>query len=136
MMKRDAAAALAHADALEAEVRRHSQWYARFLVLYGVAALLMVLMIGLNPGPVGAIASMAVWVSALTGLLIYAFKQPVTRAGFARRHVLIIGSWGALYLAVLLPGSAWFEGDLAWWLPGAFVVALPGLIGAYAEVRR
>ena len=136
MTKRDAVAALAHADLLGAKVRRHSQWYARFLVLYSVAALLVVLLIGLYPGPVGAIASMAIWAPALTGLSIYAVKQPVTRAGFTRRHLLIIGSWTALYLAVLFLGTAWFEGDLAWWLPGALVVALPGLIGAYVEVRR
>ncbi|AQZ62596.1 unnamed protein product [[Actinomadura] parvosata subsp. kistnae] len=136
MRERDAAAALAHADGLGAKVRQRSQWYGRFLVLYSVAAFFVVLVIGLNPGPVGAIASMAIWAPALTGLVVYAFKQPVTRAGFTRRHLLIIGSWTALYLAVLFPGTAWFEGNLAWWLPGALVVAIPGLIGAYVEVRR
>jgi hypothetical protein len=130
----DASAALAQAEALQDEVHRRSRWYVRYLRLYGVAAFLMTLPLGFGKGWV--IASLALWGAVIAVLSVYAVRQPVSRHGFGRRHGLVIGTWAVLYVAVLMPGVIWFEGELAWWLPGAVLVSLPALVGAHLEGRR
>ena len=132
----DAAAALARAQELGSTVRSGSKWYVRYQVLYGCASAVAVLAIGLLSHPYGVAFGMGFWVLALTGLSVYAARQPVARRGFTRWHNGLIISWGLLYFAVLFPGTTWFEGVAAWWVPGAMLVALPGLIGGYLEARR
>ncbi|WP_246430330.1 hypothetical protein [Streptomyces rectiverticillatus] len=58
------------------------------------------------------------------------------RSRWFARYQLMFGCAGLLHAAVITPGTIWFRGDLAWWIPGAAVVALPGLIGAWREAQR
>ncbi|MER7988210.1 hypothetical protein ABTY53_21885 [Streptomyces noursei] len=132
----DAAAALARAKVLETTVRNGTRWAARYQVLYGCAAGLMVLSIGLLKAPYGVAIGSAFWVAAIAGLSIYAARQRVARQGYAARRGVLIGVWGVLYAAVLVPGLLVFQGVAAWWVAGAVAVALPGLIGGYLEARR
>lgn len=133
---KDAAAALARAQELGSTVRNGSKWYVRYQVIYGCAAAVTVLAIGLLSHPYGVAIGIGFWLLSLTGLSVYAARQPVARRGFARWHSGLIISWGLLYFAVLFPGLTWFAGVAAWWVPGAVVVALPGVIGGYLEARR
>ncbi|UQA93861.1 hypothetical protein [Streptomyces halobius] len=133
---KDAAAALARAQRLGSTVRNGSKWYVRYQVIFGCAAAVAVLAIGLVRHPYGLAAGMGFLGLAITGLSVYAARQPVARRGFARWHVGMIIAWALLYPAVLIPGAVWFEGVAAWWVPGAMVVALPGVIGGYLEARR
>ncbi|MFE7302471.1 hypothetical protein [Streptomyces sp. NPDC057579] len=132
----DAAAALAQAEALGSTVRKSTKWYVRYQVLYGCAAGLFVLLIGLVKAPYGPVIGGVLWVAAISGLSVYAARQRVARRGFGVRHGILIGAWGVLYAAVLVPGDIFFRGAPAWWVPGAVVVALPGLIGGYLEARQ
>ncbi|WP_406478783.1 hypothetical protein [Streptomyces platensis] len=132
----DAAAALARVQELDSTVRRGSKWYVRYQVIYGCAAAVMVLCIGLLPSPHGVAIGIGGWSATVAGLSVYAVRQRVSRRGFGRRHVGLIMVWALLYLAVLFPGVTWHQGAASWWVPGAVVVALPGLIGGYLEARR
>ncbi|MFI5526608.1 hypothetical protein [Streptomyces platensis] len=132
----DAAAALARVRELDSTVRKGAKWYVRYQVLYGCAAAVMVLSIGLLPPPHGVAIGGGLWIATVAGLSVYAVRQRVARRGFGRRHIGMIMLWALLYLAVLIPGVMWHQGAASWWVPGAVVVALPGLIGGYLEARR
>ncbi|GGU66699.1 hypothetical protein GCM10010211_34840 [Streptomyces albospinus] len=86
--------------------------------------------------PYGAAVGGGIWCAAIAGLSVYAARQPVARLEFGRRHGAMIAAWGLLYVAVLVPGMIWFQGAAVWWVSGAVLVALPGLIGGYLEARR
>ncbi|MGD3110138.1 hypothetical protein [Streptomyces sp. YGL11-2] len=132
----DAAAALARAQELGSTVREGGKWYVRYQVIYGLAAGLLVLAIGLLEPPYGVAAGVGIWCATMAGLSVYEMRQSVARLGFGRRRNAMIGAWGLLHGAVLVPGLIWFQGVAAWWMVGAAVVALPGLIGGYLEARR
>ncbi|RCG24024.1 hypothetical protein DQ384_33785 [Sphaerisporangium album] len=128
--------ALARAEVLDGLVRRRARWYARYLLIMGAMAFVSTFAIGLFPGPAGAAVS-AVLACAVAGcLVVYALRQPVNRRGLAVHHGVVHGLWVILYLIVLTLGLNRFGGSLAWWLLGAFVVALPHLIGGLLEARR
>ncbi|MFG2098460.1 hypothetical protein [Streptomyces sp. NPDC048612] len=133
---RDAAAALARVKELGSTVRNGTKWYVWYQVIFGCAAAVMVLCIGLLGRPHGVAIGTGSWVAVVVALSVYASRQRVSRRGFGRWHAGLITAWAVLYLAVLLPGVFWFEGAVSWWVPGAVVVALPGLIGGYVEARR
>ncbi|MFD8330529.1 hypothetical protein ACF082_18460 [Streptomyces lydicus] len=132
----DAAAALARAQELSSTVREGAKWYVRYQVIYGCAAAVVVLAIGLLGHPYGVAIGVGFWGVVVAGLSVYSARQHVARRGFGRWHAGMIFAWALLYAAVLVPGTIWFQGAVAWWLPGALVVALPGLIGGYMEARR
>ncbi|GAA4104982.1 MULTISPECIES: hypothetical protein [Actinomadura] len=131
-----AAAALEQAERLGTAVRRHGRWLVRYQLGYGVASFLVVLMLGVIDGPIGIGVSVGVWGVVITLLSVYAARQPVAHRGMARAHSLMIATWAALYGLVLSVGVTWFDGRLAWWLPGAVVVASPGLVSAYLTHKR
>ncbi|MFE1765066.1 hypothetical protein ACWDBF_33765 [Streptomyces angustmyceticus] len=131
-----AAAALDRMQRLSSTVRDGARWYVRYQLVYGCASAVLVLSIGLLDRPYGVTIGIGLWCVAIAGLSVYAARQRVARRGFGRRHGIMIALWGLLYGVVLAPGTMWFPGNLAWWVPGALVVALPGLIGAYLEARR
>ncbi|MFG2830141.1 hypothetical protein ACGFWI_22190 [Streptomyces sp. NPDC048434] len=133
---KEAAAALDRVRKLSSTVRDGAKWSVWYQLVYGCAAAVLVLSIGLLGRPYGLAIGTGLWCVTITGLSVYAARQRVARRGFGWRHGVMIASWGLLYSAVLVPGTMWFPGVLAWWVPGALVVALPGLIGAYLEARR
>ncbi|MFF8787246.1 hypothetical protein [Streptomyces sp. NPDC015125] len=132
----EAAAALDRAQKLSSTVRAGARWYVWYQLIYGCASAVLVLSIGLLGRPYGVAIGIGLWCATITGLSVYVARQRVARRGFGVRHGVLIASWGLLYGAVLAPGTIWFPGVLAWWVPGALVVALPGLVGAYLEARR
>ncbi|GAB7031778.1 hypothetical protein AB0G35_18735 [Streptomyces sp. NPDC021749] len=131
-----ATAALARAQELSSTVRASTKWYVRYQVIYGCGAGMMVLALGLLGQPYGTAVGSVFWCATVGGLSVYAARQRVARRGFGRWHAGLITAWALLYAAVLAPGLIWFQGVTAWWVAGAVLVALPGLIGGYAEARR
>lgn len=132
----DAATALARAQELDSTVRSGSRWFIGYQLVYAGAAAVTVATLGALDNTVGVTIAVTFWIVTVAALSVYAARKPVSRHGLGRRHHVMIFAWTVLYLAVLLPGVSWFRGDLAWWLPGAVAVALPGLIGAYLAARR
>ncbi|MFC5144000.1 hypothetical protein [Streptomyces aureoversilis] len=131
-----AATALARAQALDSTVRDGSRWFARYQLVFGCAAAVAVLACSLIDGPASAIAFALFWAGTVTALAVWANLQPVRPRGLGRRHHYLIATWALLHAAVIAPGTTWFRGNPAWWVPGAVVVALPGLVGAWREGRR
>ncbi|MEU1674848.1 hypothetical protein ABZ752_22880 [Streptomyces roseifaciens] len=131
-----AATALARAQAMDSAVRDGSRWFARYQLVFGLAAGVAVLACSLIDGPASAIAFALLWTGTVTTLALWANRQPVSRHGLGRRHHHLIATWGLLHAAVIAPGTIWFRGEPAWWVPGAVAVALPGLVGAWREGRR
>ncbi|MEW2353794.1 hypothetical protein [Spirillospora sp. NPDC029432] len=132
----DAATALERAGELKATVRRRSRWMVRYQLAYGASTFVSVLLLGLFPNAAGFTISIAFWLAAVVLLSVYAQRQPVAHRGLGHSHAIMIGSWTLVYFAVLFPGVNWFRGDLAWWLPGSFAVAVPPLLMAYLTARR
>lgn len=133
---KDAVAALARAQELRSTVRDGTRWYAWYQVIYGSATAVTMLCTGLISRPYGVAIGCGVWIAVIVGLSVYAARQRVTRWGFQRRQASLLIVWGLLYGGVLSAGLIWFPGVAAWWVPGALLVALPGLIGGYLEARR
>jgi hypothetical protein len=129
-------AALARAEQLKTAVDQRSRWVVGYQMAYGTASLAMVLPLGLLSGPLGVAVSLAIWIPVIVALSVYAVRQPVAHRGMAVTHGVMIGTWATLYGIVLGVGIAFFPGDLAWWLPGAALVALPGFGAAYVTSRR
>jgi predicted ferric reductase len=117
-------------------VRHRSRWLIRYQVAYGAAAFVNVLMLGLIGAPAGVAVGTGFWMLAMIILSVYALRQPVAYRGMGWSHSIMIAAWALVYMAVLIPGSARFEGEPAWWLPGSVAVALPPLLSAYMTARR
>ncbi|MFG2531517.1 hypothetical protein [Streptomyces sp. NPDC048516] len=132
----EAAAALDRAQKLSSKVRKGTRWYVWYYLIFGCATAIQVLFTGLLARPHGVAIGGGLWCATIVGLSLYVARQRVARRGFGWRLGVVIASWGLLYSAVLVPGLTWFQGDPAWWGPGALVVALPGLMSAYLEARR
>lgn len=132
----EAAAALDRARKLSSTVRDGTRWYVGYQLIYGCASAAQLLSVGLLDRPYGVAIGSSLLCVAVVGLGVYAGRQRVARRGFGWRLGVMLASWGLLFGAVMIPGTVCFPGVLAWWVPGAVVVALPGLIGAYLEARR
>jgi hypothetical protein len=132
----DPQAALAHADRLTRRVTDRSRWYGRFLVVFGVAVMVVTPLWGLLTGGTAAVVLNVAWVTFVIVITGYVRQQPVAGRGMARRYLLVIGFWAMIYAAVLVPGFAFFAHNPAWWVPGGLAAAAPFFLGAYLERRR
>lgn len=59
----------------------------------------------------------------------------VAKAGFGRRWVTAMVTWGVLYSAGMVVGGFVYPGEPRFWLPAGVVAALPLVIGAWRENR-
>lgn len=131
-----AQARLADADRVREAVRRHSKWYVRYLIAYGVATIGATTAAGFVHGPVSGTVFAVVWVAFVSGSAIWARRFGATRRGFTRMHMTWMGFWLATYLIVLFLGVAFFPHNLAWFLPGGILTSVPCFVAAYLEARR
>ncbi len=106
------------------------RWPARYLGAFGIAMLVLFPLIGLL-GPVGVVIFMTGWVVVISVMVPYATRQRVTRRGQSRRMLVAWGTWAAVYGAALVVGEVFFMAQAAYWVPAAFVVAAPLLVGAW-----
>lgn len=132
----DGVGSLDRAAALERASLRGSDWYARYLAVFGGGQLLLVPSALLWHGPVAAAVFAVTQTLLVGGLSLYAARQQAVRRGFGVRHGLIIGAWGLLFGATLIVGLQVFPGSAAFAAGGAAVCALPSAIGAWLELRR
>jgi len=132
----DAQARLADADRLQAAVEHRAKWYVRYLVAFGIATIAAVTAAGYVNGPVSAVVFAVVWGAFVISASVWGSRFGATRRGFARTHLTWLACWLGLYLVVLFGGIAWFPHQLAWFLPGGVVTALPCFVTAYLEVHR
>ena len=69
----------------------------------------------------------------LTAWFVPAFR--VARAGFGRRWVASVVTWGVLFALGLSLGMVFVRDSLAYWVVAGALVALPLALGARAELR-
>jgi hypothetical protein len=132
----DALAHLAQAEKMQQAVRRQAKWYARYLVLFGVATIPAVTAAGFIQGPVSGLAFALVWCVFVFAVTLWSQRFGVNRRGFGRVHAIWLVSWLVCYMAVLFIGVALFPHNLAWFLPGAVVTSIPCFVTAYLEAHR
>ncbi|MEU6890716.1 hypothetical protein ABZ934_02765 [Streptomyces sp. NPDC046557] len=128
--------ALGRAAAAERAALRGSDWYARYLAVFGGSQLLVVPSALLWHGRVAAAVFTVAQVLLVGGLSVYAVRQRVVRRGFGVRHGLIIGTWGVFFAATLIVGLTVFPGSAAFAAVGAVACALPPTVGVRLELRR
>ena len=132
-----AAADYLAADArMGAAVRAASLRFVGWLLAFAALNVVYLTALGLHTedGPVGwltvayLLATAGITVSFLSGV-------GLTSAGFDRRWVRALLSWGAVFGTVLVVGLLAFRGQPAFWLPASLVCAVPLVLGARAERR-
>ncbi|MDQ2760946.1 MAG: hypothetical protein M3Y17_11130 [Actinomycetota bacterium] len=127
----EARTALADADRVRQAVNGgENRWPTRYLLAFGIAILVLFPLIGLL-GPVGVVSFTTGWIVVIAIMVPYATRQRVTRRGQSRRMYVAWGTWAAVYGAALVLGEVFFKGQAAYWIPAAFLVAAPLLVGAW-----
>lgn len=132
----DAANAVDRADRLARTVAERSAWYPRFLLVFGVAVLIVTPLWGLLTSGTGSVVLNLAWVAFIVGITWYVRRQGVAARGTARRYLWVIAVWAVIYAVVLIVGLALFAHSPAWWIPSGLAAAAPFFVGAYREQRR
>ncbi|MDG4536248.1 hypothetical protein [Streptomyces sp. AV19] len=135
----DAVAALHGAARIEAAARGRSRWYAVYLWVLGAWQLAFVPAVVLWHGPAGTGTSCAMNAALVSGLSVYAARQPVVPRGFARRHYTVIGTWAALYVLTIMLSVTVGRDSVPFAAVAAPVCALPfavAAVGVMGERRR
>ncbi|MFJ4879327.1 hypothetical protein ACIP93_29570 [Streptomyces sp. NPDC088745] len=133
----DAVTALGRARKMEGAARRGSNWYARYLLVFGVAQFGFVPLVVLWHGALATAVTMTGYAVMIVLLSVYAAGQRTARRHFGLRHGLLIGSWALLYAAtIVLHGRDGWADSVPLAVGGALACALPLLAGAAYELRR
>lgn len=136
MDRDEAIAALQETQRRSEAVGTGSRWPVTLLTVWGVITLISEFATAFLSGPWTLIPVGVVVMPFIIWAAVYANLQRVYSRGFARRHLIIVGAWGALHMAYLqLPTMAGLR-NVAIALIGSLVVAAPLFVGAYVESRR
>lgn len=134
----EAARMVADVDRIAVAVRTADAWrYVAWLVGMAVATVMYLTGLGVS----GHDESLIVATSGVFALCVAALSigllpgSRVTSAGLGRRWTAALMSWGALFAVVMVLGLLLWRGDLAFWIVGAVLTALPLVLGARAELR-
>lgn len=127
-----ARAALAGADTSRRGLAARGRWLAGYFTAFSAGSVAVVLLVGLG-GDAGTTAAMITWVLLVSLGVGYAASRPV----HLRREGWLHGVWvlwGVVYGLVLLLGHS-HHGEVAYWLPGALLSAVPLLAAAGTALR-
>lgn len=131
-----AAEALRQADKVESAAWRGSDWYLRFLLVYGLAQLAMAPVLVLGQGPVSIFVPVGVNTAVVLGLSVYTARQRTVRRGFGIRHGAVIGSWGVAWALTASLGTTVLHESPSFAVLATLACALPFAVGAWFEIRR
>ena len=128
---------LAHADELRADTARRGQWFARYLIVFGSASLVLGAFFAAfpDPGPQLLMPVMVIWIALVGGCAAWAARQKVALRGLTGLSIATFGTWGVVWGATCLVSSTLIKGRPWTWLVGAILMALVMFVGA-AVVRR
>ena len=134
---RQAQADLARADRASAAVQRRTRWISTYLGAFAAGFGALTLVLGLVDQPqVRLVTATGLWVAFVVLMATWARRQP---AAGRRANVQTAPYWAAsmvCYLIVLLSGLPGRQGQVAFWIPAAILVAAPLAFGAWREHRR
>ena len=133
----EAAALVGTADRMSSAVRGAASWrYVAWLTGMAVATVMYLVAMGLVDGDTEVLVLSVPFAASVAVLSVALLPgSRVSTVGFGRRWVGAVVGWGLLYAASMLLGLLVFRGEVAFWLPAAFVTALPLVLGARAEAR-
>jgi len=136
MTEDDPGARLAEAERLTAAVRRRSRWTIWSYVLIGTAGF------GLAPLFAHPERRLLFWLGIAVCLAVlgahqaFVRRRPVEPRSYQARSATFTRLWFGVWLIIVLVGSAYFRGELAFWVPAGAVTALIMYAGAFLEYRE
>ncbi len=136
MERTEAVTALTQAEHLSSRSRAAGRWYARYLVLFGLAGIALALGIGRFGGWPGTLIVTGLYLGFVGVLTGWALTRPAVMAGMGRLHGLTVGGSMALWGLTVALGTTFFRGQLGWWLAGGLAMAVPAFVGAAVAFRR
>ncbi|MFF0747082.1 hypothetical protein ACFYVL_42525 [Streptomyces sp. NPDC004111] len=132
----DAAAALRRVDRVESAAWKGSNWYLRFLLIYGLAQLVIAPALVLLRHPVSTFVAVGVNTVVVVALSFYAARQRTVRRGFGMRHAMVIAGWGVTFALTASLGSTAFHENVLFAVAATVACVLPFALGARSEIRR
>ncbi|MFF2192272.1 hypothetical protein [Streptomyces sp. NPDC058157] len=130
-----AAVALEGVARIEAGARRRGRRHVGYLWAFAGWQLALVPAVLLWHGPAAALVCSLANALVVTGLSVFALRQPVVPRGYARRHLTAVGVWAACYVAALGVGLAVFPDSARFAAGAALVCALPPAVAASRGAR-
>jgi hypothetical protein len=131
-----AVTALTQAEHLSGQSRAAGRWYARYLVLFGLAGIALALGVGRFGGWPGTLIVTGLYLGFVAVLTVWGLSRPAVMAGMGRLHGLTIGGSMALWGMTVGLGTTVFRDQLGWWLVGGLAMAVPAFIGAGIAFHR
>ncbi|MCG5216595.1 hypothetical protein [Streptosporangium sp. KLBMP 9127] len=137
MDKLAAQEALDAADSLNARMRDGAtkQWHVAAIFGLGLVMLVMTMTYGLMATQSGPSPAFVILLVPLLFLIIFTAMQSVVPRGNRILYSIITPLGGAAYSVVVVVGRVVFPGELWWWLPGAFLCALPFFLVGYLNLK-
>jgi hypothetical protein len=135
MDKTEALAQLAHAQRLTATSRAAAGWYARYLVVLGIASFALAASFAVVDPRTVALVITPIWLLFVLGLTIgVVLRRKTAVRGYATIHSLVMTAWSVAWvLTVSLTTSS---GGWGWPILGGGVMASAAFAGAYVAHRR
>lgn len=135
MDKVDALAQLAQAQRLTATSRAAAGWYARYLILFGIASFALAASFAVvNPLTIAFVIT-PIWLVFVLGLTIgVVLRRKTAVRGYATIHSLVMVAWSVAWMLTVNLTMAW--GGWRWPILGGGVMALAAFVGAYVTHRR
>jgi len=134
----EAARMVADVERIGTAVRTADAWrYVAWLVGMAVATVMYLTGLGVSGTDEPLIlATSGVFVLCVAALSVGLLPgSRVTTAGLGRRWASALVGWAVLFAAVMVLGLLVWRGELAFWIPGGILAALPLVLGARAELR-
>ncbi|MGW7412843.1 hypothetical protein [Streptomyces sp. NPDC054863] len=131
-----AAEALRQADRVESAAWRGSNWYLRFLLVFGLAQFAIAPVLVLRQGPASTFVAVGVNTVVVITMSVYAARQRTVRRGFGIRHGAVIGGWGVAFGLTAALGTTVLHGSALFATVATLACILPFAVGAWFEIRR
>lgn len=127
--------ALANAARTSDRLRARARWASTKLAVTGIGMGLLTLAVGLVEKDVLAIVVFAAWGGLVAATAWWERRRTAHLPGTPERTGRYWAMSFALYAVAIACGVARPDGDVAFWVPAAVVVAVPMLVGAVRERR-
>lgn len=131
-----ARAALDSAAATREAVHAKAGWMTSYMVSFGIgfgAAAVLLGMVEIFWLRMGLF--LALWTVFVVAMIRWAATRPASLRTDMRRTAPWWAATGILYAIALFLGTARFQGEWAFWLPAAVLIALPLVLGGLRERR-